>query len=91
MPIGMIIAAVVVSVIVAVPITYIVTVNKLKNDAKYAIQRFCSLGLLSEYSIRPAVRDYDLYERGALVGSDSLEKLTETMIAKKNERRNTCF
>ncbi|MBM6829704.1 hypothetical protein H9X85_08680 [Anaerotignum lactatifermentans] len=61
---------------------------KLKNDAKYAIQRFCSLGLLSEYSIRPAVSDYDLYERGALVGSDSLEKLTEAMIAKKNERRN---
>lgn len=61
---------------------------KLKNDAKYAIQRFCSLGLLSEYSIIPAVSDYDLYERGALAGSDSLEKLTEAMIAKKNESRN---
>lgn len=58
---------------------------KLKNDAKYAIQRFCSLGLLSEYSIRPAVSDYDLHERGALLGSDSLEKLTEAMIERKNE------
>ena len=37
MPIGMIIAAVLVSVIVAVPITYIVTVNKLKNDANSKI------------------------------------------------------
>ena len=61
---------------------------KLKNDAKYAIQRFCSLRLLSEYSISPAVSDYDIYERGVLVGSDSPEKLTEGIIAKKNECRN---
>lgn len=61
---------------------------KLKNDAKYAVQRYCSLGLLSEYSIRPVVDDYDLYECGTLVGNDSLKNLTEAMIGMKNSHRN---
>ena len=41
---------------------------KLKNDVKYAVQRYCSLKELSSYSIQPINQDYELCECGVLVG-----------------------
>lgn len=61
---------------------------KLKNYVKYAVQRYCSLKALSDYSIQPTEQDYDLCECGLLDGINSLEQLIESVFEKKNLHRN---
>ncbi len=61
---------------------------KLKDGAKYAIQRYCSLKVLSEYSIQPVNSDYSLYEFGVLNANASLEQMVESVIERKNSHRN---
>lgn len=61
---------------------------KLKNDTKYAIQRFCSLKTFSEYSIQPTVSDYNLCECGLLTDDAPIEQMVESIIEKKNSFRN---
>lgn len=61
---------------------------KLKDDTKYAIQRFCSLQTFSEYSIQPTISDYKLCECGLLTDDAPLEQMIESIIDKKNSFRN---
>ena len=61
---------------------------KLKDDVKYATQRYCSLKFLSEYSVQPTEPDYDLFECGILDGTKSLEQMIESVIEIKNLHRN---
>lgn len=61
---------------------------KLKDEPIYAVQRFCSLETLSEYSIEPAKRDYILKEHGILKNDSVLEQEIEAVIEKKNLAHN---
>ncbi len=61
---------------------------KLKNEFKYAVQRYCSLKDLYSHSIQPINQDYELCECGVLVGDNSYEQLVESVIEHKNFRRN---
>lgn len=64
---------------------------KLKDDSKYARQRFSSLQTLSENSIQPLIDDYEFHGCGILSGDDSLKQMIESVINTKNSCHNNSF
>lgn len=63
---------------------------KLKDDSKYARQRFSSLQSLSEHSLKPSIADYDWCGCGILSNSVSIEQMVEDVICIKNsQHRNS--
>lgn len=61
---------------------------KLKNDVKYAVQRYSSLHALFCYSLQPENQDYDMCVCGVLAGNGSYEQLAEDVMVQKNLYRN---
>lgn len=64
---------------------------KLKNDPKYARQRFSSLQSLSENSIYPMIADYELCGCGLLSDYAPIEQTIEEIITVKNSLHNNCI